>query len=316
MKTNICLTSAIALAMFASPGLRAEEPSPEIAGLEKAAADFIVAFNNKDAAAIAGLFTEQGEITDIEAQDVTTGREEIKAHYEEIFADKDTAAVALEVDSVRLVGADLAIEDGTVHFTFPGDDFPARSKTYTAVLRKNEGGVWQIASTRSLRDVTSAAGHLAALAHQLKGDWTCQKEDTRFDIAFGWDDSGQFVTGELLVTKADAKPLTSTLRFGWDAVHKTITCWTFDNAGGFAKADWTPVDDIWQVRTEGTTAEGESMSANQSLAFEGKDTFIWSGKDRLIDGESQPESKLRFVRQSPEPLVDAAAETPEDADAK
>jgi uncharacterized protein (TIGR02246 family) len=296
MKNKIHLASTIALAMLASPGL------------EKTAADFIVAFNQKDAAAIAGLFAEQGEITDIEAQEVTTGREEIKAHYAEIFADKDSAAIALEVDSVRLVGPGLAIEDGTVHSTFPGDHFPARSMTYTAVLRKNEGGAWQIASTRNLRDVTSAAGHLAGLANQVKGDWTCQKEDTRFDIAFGWDDSGQFVTGELLVTKAAAKPLSSKLRFGWDDVHKTISCWTFDDAGGFAKADWTPVDGIWQVRTEGTTAEGESMSANQSLAFEGKDAFVWSGKDRLIDGESQPEAKLRFVRQSPEPQAGADAE--------
>lgn len=307
MKTTISLIVRIAMAVLVSPGLHAEEPSTEITGLEKAAADFIVAFNNKDAAAIAALFTEKGEITDIEAQDVTTGREEIKAHYEELFANKDTAAVALEVDSVRLVGTDLAIEDGTVHFTFPGDDFPARSKTYTAVLQKNEEGIWQIASTRNLKDVTGTAGHLAGLADQLKGDWTCQKDDTRFDIAFGWDDSGQFVTGELLVTKADSKPLSSTLRFGWDAVHKTISCWTFDDAGGFAKADWTPVDGIWQVRTEGTTAQGEAMSANQTLSFEGKDTFIWSGKDRLIDGESQPEAMLRFVRQAPEPEVDAAA---------
>ncbi|MEY3898109.1 MAG: hypothetical protein RLZZ214_3630, partial [Verrucomicrobiota bacterium] len=265
-------------------------------------------YNEKDAAAIAALFTENGEITDLEAQDVTSGREEIKAHYDEIFADKDSAAVALEVDSVRLVGPDLAIEDGTVHFTFPGDDFPARSKTYTAVLRKNEGGVWQIASTRSLQDVTGTAGHLAELANQLKGDWTSQKEETRYDLAIGWDDSGQYVTGELLVTKADAKPLRSTLRFGWDTVHKTISCWTFDDAGGFAKADWTPVGDVWQVRTEGATAQGESMSANQSLAFDGKEAFIWAGKDRLINGEDQPESKLRFVRQSPEPQADADAE--------
>ena len=176
---------------------------------------------------------------------------------------------------------------------------PPVPPTYTAVLQKNDGGVWQIASTRH-----SAGRHRGRRASRrarqpVKGDWTCQKDDTRFDIAFGWDDSGQYITGELLVTKADPKPLSSNLRFGWDAAHKTISCWTFDDAGGFAKADWTPVGDIWQVRTEGTTAEGEAMSANQTLTFEGKDTFVWSGKDRLIDGEDQPEAKLRFVRQSP-----------------
>jgi uncharacterized protein (TIGR02246 family) len=305
MKTSIHRVTGIALAMFASPGLRAEEPSPEIAGLEKAAADFVIAYNNKDAAGLAALFTAEGEITDLAAEDVTTGRDEIKAHYEEVFAEKEVASAAIEVDSVRLVGTNLAVEDGTVHFTFPGENFAARSSAYSAVLQKNEAGVWQIASTRTLRDVTGPAGHLDDLLNVLKGDWTCQKDDTRFDLAVGWDESGQYVTGELLVTKADSKPLASNLRFGWDAARKTITCWTFDDAGGFAKADWTQVDDTWQVRTEGTTAEGEAMSANQTLTFEGKDTFIWSGKDRLIDGEDQPEARLRFVRQAPEPEADA-----------
>ena len=308
MKTTIQLVAGIATAMLTSQGLRAQEESPEIAGLEKAAADFVVAYNNKDAAALAALFTENGEIADLEAQDVTTGRDEIKAHYEEVFAGKEVAAAALDVDSVRLVGSNLAVEDGIVHFTYPGENFPARSSAYTAVLQKNDGGVWQIASTRTLRDVTGAAGHLDDLVNLIKGDWTCQKDDTRFDIAFGWDDSGQYITGELLVTKADSKPLVSNLRFGWDAARKTISCWTFDDAGGFAKADWAPVGDTWQVRTEGTTAEGEAMSANQSLTFEGKDTFVWSGKDRLIDGEEQPEAKLRFVRQAPEPDGDTASE--------
>ena len=309
------LKLGIAIAMFACPGLRAEEPeakaaetveetSPEIAGLEKTAADFIVAYNNNDAAALAGLFTEQGEVADLEAKDVTTGRKQIQARYEEIFAEEKVPALAIEVESVRLVGTNLALEDGTLHFTAEGEDAPAKSATYSAVLQKNAEGAWQIASTRQLQDVTSPAGHLADLASSLKGDWTGQKDGTRLDLAFGWDDSGQAVTGLLLVSKADAKPIKTTIRFAWDAARKTISCWTFDDAGGFAKADWTPIEGGWQIRTEGTTADGETMSANQTLVFEGKDAYNWSGKDRLIDGQSQPDTSVRIVRQSPEPAAE------------
>lgn len=302
MKTTMHrVTCIIALSMLATPGIQAEEPAPDISGLEKAAADFVVAYNEKDAQAIAALFTENGEISDLTAEDVTTGRDEIIERYEEMFSAEDAPSIAIEVDSVRLVGDGVAVEDGTLHLTSPGEDFPARSTTYSAVLQKNAEGVWKIASTRNLKDVTSAGGHLAGLAEALIGDWTCQKDDVRFDIAFGWDDSGQYMIGDLLVTKADAKPLNSTLRFGWDEARDTISSWTFDDAGGFAKADWTELDGMWQVRTEGNTAEGETMSANQKLSFQGKDTFLWSGKDRLINGESQPEATLRFVRQSPEP---------------
>lgn len=315
MKRQQQLKLAIAIAMFAFPSLRAAEPeakaaepaeesSPEISGLEKTAADFIVAYNNKDAAALAALFTEQGEVADLEAKDVTTGHKEIQARYEEIFAEENVPALAIEVDSVRLVGTNLAMEDGTLHFTGEGEDAPAKSATYSAVLQKNAQGAWQIASTRQLQDVTSPAGHLADLAASLKGDWTGQKDGTRLDLAFGWDESGQAVTGLLLVSKADAKPLKTTIRFAWDAARKTISCWTFDDAGGFAKADWTPIEGGWQIRTEGTTADGETMSANQTLVFEGKDAYNWTGKDRLIDGASQPDTNVRIVRQSPEPAAE------------
>lgn len=288
-------------ATAATPG---EAVSPEITGLREAAADFVIAYNKKDAAAVAALFTENGELSDLKGEEVVSGRADIQAHYTEILSADDAPSLAVEVTSVRLVAADLAIEDGTVHFTPPGEDEPARSTAYTAVLRKDGNGAWQIASTRTLGDATTAEGQLADLADDLKGDWTSQKGDTRFDLAVGWHASGKYLSAKLLVTRADAEPLTTTIRLGWDAARKTITQWTFDDAGGFAKADWTPTATGWLIRTEGTTADGETTSANQRIILDGKDAFTWSSKDRLIDGESIPDNELRVVRQAPEPAAE------------
>jgi uncharacterized protein (TIGR02246 family) len=305
MKPPTPLAAGFLLALLAASGLRAqEEPSPEIAGLQQAAADFVLAYNAKDAAAVAALFTENGEISDLRAEDTTTGRVDIQLRYAEIFAAGDTPSVAIEVDSVRLVGKDLAIEDGTVHLTPPGDNAPAKSTAYTAVLQKSADGAWQIASTRTLADTTDAAGQLTELAAALKGDWTSQKEGMRLDLAFGWDGSGKFVAGEMLATAADAEPQTTSLRIGWDAARKTITWWSFDDGGGFAKGDWTATEDGWLVRTEGTTADGETTSANQTLTPEGKDTLIWTAKDRLVNGEKLPDIEMRVVRQAPEPAAE------------
>lgn len=304
MNTKLRLLPGIALVLFATPILRAEEPSPEMTGLAKAAADFVNAYNGKDAAAIAALFTEDGEISDLSGTDLTSGRDEIQARYEETFAAPEAPSIAVEVDSVRLVGSGLAIEDGTVHFTAPDGDGPFRSTTYTAVLQKDESGTWHIASTRNLEDATDAAGELAGIASRLTGDWTCQKEGLRLDLAFGWDESGKFLSGEMLATTSDAIPLLSTIRIGWDAARKTVTWWVFDDGGGFAKGDWIPTDDGWKIRTEGTSADGELISANQQLAFEGNDVILWSAKDRLVDGETIPDNELRIVRQAPEPAAE------------
>jgi uncharacterized protein (TIGR02246 family) len=298
MKATL-VPAALTLCLAVS-SLQAEETSPEIAGLAKAATDFVAAFNKKDAAAVAALFTENGEITDLDASEVTSGRADIQARYEAMFSAPKAPKIAIEVDSVRLVGVGLAIEDGTVHSTPPGED-AASSMNYTAVLQKNSSGAWQIASTRDRGDASDAAGELAGLASQIKGDWTCEKDGMRLDLAFGWDDSGKYLIGEMLTTTADAEPLSTTIRIGWDPANQTITWWTFDDRGGFAKGDWTNLDDNkWLIRTEGTTADGEITSANQTLTFESDDAFTWTGSDRLIDGEKQEDVNLRVVRQTPE----------------
>lgn len=318
MKT-ISLNAGLALALLSShPVLLAqEEPSPEIAGLQKAATDFVEAYNKKDAAAIAALFTADGEMSDLTGTDLTSGRDEIKARYEEIFAD-DPPQMAVEVASVRLVAPNLAIEDGTAHFT-PGEDeeAPPRSVTYSAVLMKNPEGVWQIASTRDLNDSTDAAGQLADLAEILKGEWTCRTSDgVKMDLAFGWDKSGKAIIADMLATTADAEPQEGNIRISWDAARKSIVSWIFDGAGGSTFGIWTPTEDGWMIRSEGTTSDGETLTANQEFTRESKDVLVWAATNRVVDGELQPDATLRIARQVPDPADDddSTTDAPEETD--
>jgi uncharacterized protein (TIGR02246 family) len=306
MKFHRSIPTTLMLVLTILPTLRAEEePGPEIAGLQKAAADFVIAYNNKDAAAIAKLFTQDGEMTDLTAADLTSGREQIQARYEEIFSQK-ALQIAIEVDSVRLVAPGLAIEDGTYHLT-PADDETASpiSTSYTAVLAKDDGGAWRIASTRSLEDVTEAAGHLAKLADTLKGEWTHRDPDgVRLDLAFGWDATGTNISGEMLTTTSDSEPQEGSIRISWDAAKQQIVSWMFDANGGFTHGVWTPTDEGWLIRSEGNTADGETLTACQQLTTEGSETLIWAATHRIVDGENVPDKTLRIVRQAPEPIED------------
>ncbi|MEX1049721.1 MAG: nuclear transport factor 2 family protein [Akkermansiaceae bacterium] len=295
----------LALALACTSQARAEEFSPDIAGLQQAAADFVTAYNKRDAAAIAALFTEEGEMADITGTKLTSGRGEIQARYEEIF-DGTPALMALEVGSVRIVAANLAIEDGIVHITPAADEeHPPRSFSYTAVLMKNAENIWQIASTRDLADVTTADGNLAELANTLKGEWTSRTSDgVQLDLAFGWDATGKSVVGETLTTTADSEPQTGSVRLGWNAAKKSIVSWIFDAKGGVTEGVWTPTAGGWLVRVEGTTAEGETITLNQKLTAEGENTLIWSATNRVVNGELQPDTSLRIARQAPEPSED------------
>lgn len=288
---------------FPTLALHAEDPSPEISGLEQAAVDFVTAFNAKDSEGIAKLFLENGEISDAGGGSLISGREQITAHYADLFAAENASSLAIEVDSVRLVAPNLAIEDGTAHFTAPEGNAPPRSTAYTAVLMKSGDGLWQIASTRSLRDVTEDAGQLSDLAAAINGDWTSLNEGVRLDLAFGWDETGNYITGEMLTTTADGEPQPGTIRISWDAAKQTIVSWIFDAEGGVSEGVWTPTAAGWLIRTEGTTGDGEILAASQTLTIEGPNTLLWSATHRVVAGEVQPDNLLRIVRQAPEPAA-------------
>ena len=146
MKTAITPTCLVAVLAF---HMRAEEPNPSIAGLEQTAKKFVTAYNHKDAAALVALFTENGEITNLSGADTISGREDIQAHYEDIFSDEDAPSIAVEVGSVRLVAPNLAVEDGVFHLTPPEDEeTPAQSTTYTAALLKNDAGICSSVSSK------------------------------------------------------------------------------------------------------------------------------------------------------------------------
>lgn len=310
MKSKIHLATGLALSLLAHSSLRAQEGSPEITGLRTAAAEYLTAYNDRDAKAIAALFTEDGEITDLTGDDIIAGREAIQAHYEDRFSEDDLPLAAVEVASVRLVAPNLAIEDGTIHLTPTDSTLPNRSMKYTAALVKNDTGKWFIGSTRDLSDVTNASGQLAGLADDFIGDWSSKVGDTLIETTFEWDASGKFILGELLVTLLDSEPLSSTIRIGWDKARNTITWWNFDTQGGFAKGDWTRTESGWYVRTSGTTSSGETRTANQHITIDSPDSITWTSKDRMIDGEMLEDRKMTFARQ-PLETQDAAEPTAE-----
>lgn len=292
--------------LLASAAFAAEPlPTPQIDGLQKTAENFVSAYNHQDAKAIAALFTEEGEILSLSGTQLTSGRTEIQAFYEELFA-ASAYHIAIEADSVRLLAPNLAIEDGIYHLTSTAEEnAPPRSFSYTAVLTSTAAGVWQIASTRTLKDVTEGAGHLAALAAVLRGEWTyIDPAGVRLDLAFGWDPSGNYLTGGMLTTTADGEPQEGSIRIAWDASKQQIRSWIFDAKGGFTHGIWTASETGWLVRSAGTTSDGEALSASQQLTTEGSGTLLWSASQRIADGQALPDQTLRLVRPAPEPSDD------------
>ncbi len=314
---------AIALLFAASPSRSsAQEETPaeaveaaaddaDVESLAKAAARFVTAFNAKDAAAIAALFLPSGEIIGRDGDEIR-GREEIEAHYKEIFAGDAVPQVALEASSVHLIAAGVAVEHGVIHFT-TSESEPVKSIGYSATQIKQPDGSWLIASTTDQLEVTPPSEHLKPLGG-LVGEWTYEGEDgVRTELAMDLDDSGNFLLGEAVATDAEGDIQTISLRLGWNPATSSLFWWTFDSDGGNASGQWTRSGDDWLIRTSGITADAETNAATQKLTFDGDDTIIWSSSDRVLAGEALPDAAIRFVRRAPDADPQPLADAPEDA---
>lgn len=123
---------------------RATDPGPVRAAIEATNARFCEALKAGDAAAIAAMFTEDGEVIPPALKAFVVGREALREYY----AARVRAARFLEVivttRSVEVEG-DLAFETGTNRVTSQVGDAPPVTRTgrYVVVWKRGTDGNWR-----------------------------------------------------------------------------------------------------------------------------------------------------------------------------
>lgn len=308
----LCLASLADLKAQDTPAVEEAESNLEevFDSLGKAAENFVKAYNGKDAAAIAALFTPQGEITGTDGITLA-GRQAIEQYYKDAFAYKDAPQIALEATDVTMAAPGMAIENGMLHLTLAEDE-PVRSISYSVTHVKQADGSWLMASSRSISEVITPAEQIKPL-HWLIGEWTLESEDgLRIDMALDLDDRGNYLLGEALVTDAEGGSNTTNLRIGWNPATSSVYWWTFDSEGGNSSGLWARRKDDWIVESTGITADAEVTSSSQTLACDG-DSMVWIATHRTLAGEALPDLTYRFVRRAPDPLSQLPPEEVEES---
>ena len=102
----------------------------------KRLADFTVAYNAKDAAAIAGFYTEKAALLPPRSK-ALVGRQPIAAHYAKAFAD-GVGDLAYKVLEIEQTGPDTAVEIGETQVKVGAQTIVGRSLH----VWKNLGGQW------------------------------------------------------------------------------------------------------------------------------------------------------------------------------
>jgi len=103
------------------------------------------AWNDRDAAAFARLFSDDGSIVGFDGSTADT-KDEIEAHLEPIFADHPTAAYVGKVRAVRKFGADSLLLRAVAGMVPPGKRslMPERNAIQSLVASRQSNGDWKI----------------------------------------------------------------------------------------------------------------------------------------------------------------------------
>jgi uncharacterized protein (TIGR02246 family) len=106
--------------------------------------DLLDRWNRRDAAGLASLFTDDGNLVGFDGSQIN-GRAEIAAHLSPIFADHPTAAYVAIVRGVRLLGPEVAVLRAVVGMVPPGkaDLNPAVNAIQTLVAARRDGR-WRV----------------------------------------------------------------------------------------------------------------------------------------------------------------------------
>ena len=136
------LAVSATLGLVAAQDRPAREPAPaarrtgrgvtgegaDVRAITDLLASFVKAYNAKDAKALGDLFTPDAEIED-EDGEVTRGRDAIVGRFSGIFRRRQSGTLAVDTDSLRFLGTDLAIEEGTASLTTGPESLPTPTGT-------------------------------------------------------------------------------------------------------------------------------------------------------------------------------------------
>ncbi|MFL5327585.1 MAG: YybH family protein [Gemmataceae bacterium] len=256
------------------------------------------AYNAKEATAIAVLFTNDGKIISKEGREAD-GRDKIAAAFAEIFKSHPKKQIAINVDSIKFIGSELAVETGTTRETGEPGELPDIDR-YT-VLHVKRDGKWQMALARDEEGPECSCRERLEPLSWLIGEWIDDGGSAVIASKCRWSEDGNYLLQEfdLKIHGQDAMKVSQ--RIGWDPWRKQIRSWVFDSEGGFGESSWIHDGDEWIIKATGVRPDGSTGSATNRLIPTGTDGYVWRSQDRIVGDEVQPDMEVKVVRKPPLP---------------
>jgi uncharacterized protein (TIGR02246 family) len=275
-----------------------KERESDVRAITGLLASFVKAYNEKDAKALGALFTPDAEVEDDDGE-VTRGRDAIVERFSGVFKENGGDKLTVHTDSLRFLGTDIAIEEGTASLSTGEDSTPSTNR-YSVIYARQDGR-WLHARIRDESPDEDPHEQLEELEWML-GEWVNESDEGVVFTSCKWSDDRNFLLRDFDVDVEGTLTLSGTQRIGWDGQRKQFRTWVFDDQGGFAEGLMSRDGDRWVIKVTGVRSDGQAVSATNTITILGKDRLRWQTSDRTLGGEAMPDTDgFTLVRRAPAP---------------
>ena len=243
--------------------------------------DMVRAFGQRDAAAMAANWTEQGEYTQNGGQPIR-GRAEIQKGYSEFFKTiQGEPKVDVQFDAVRFPSADVALIETTLRRRNEEGGVVASARQDAVLVR--EAGRWKLATVHEWDHESGPSVSLKDL-EWLIGTWHAVTPDGEVNITYAWDENKAFIRGNFTVKEGTKVIESGTETIGKDNADGAIRSWLFESDGAFAGGVLTRDGTKWNVDVHVVRADGSRLAATVVYVPVNANTFTWQAVNQVLDG--------------------------------
>ncbi|EAQ81160.1 YybH family protein [Blastopirellula marina] len=304
MKAQTFLT-AICLAMLTFGIIQAEEPLTAEEEITANVVSYIAAFNAADPDRLAEHWAKNAEYLCRTTGEKVVGRDAIRRQFAERCEQGDLPELTVEIDSIRFVKPDVAVEEGTARISHSGET--PKLLSYTAIHVK-EDKTWKLDSVHEtiISDQLSSEPQVSLARQQLEplawlvGRWVDDSEGATVETIGRWSKNECFLIRSFKVYVSDVVDLDGTEVIGWDPAQQCIRGWVFDSDGGFAEEKWVEEDGRWFVRSTGVLPDARKASSLRTMRRTADDKYESRSICRTLDGELLPDLGPFHVVRQPE----------------
>jgi uncharacterized protein (TIGR02246 family) len=275
--------------MAAQPkATKAPDREADKQAIEKLIKENMQAFNNRDAAAIAANWTDEGEYIRNDGEPVR-GRAAIQKGYAEFFKTlKGKPSVEVQTDNLRFTSATTAASEVTLRLKNEEGQLIGSSWRNTLLVR--EDGQWKVAMVQEWDRDTTLDDSLKDL-EWLIGTWRMETKERDVTTTYEWDENKAFIRGKFTVKEGGKVVESGTQMFGRDNADGGIRSWVFQSDGGFGDGLWTRDGKNWTVDFGGVTAGGQRLSATVNYVHVDANTFTWQAVQQTVNGQPIADTK-------------------------